>query len=109
MLIDLPQPGPVPRPDRVKVLAQAQGNMVKKDARGGPLMQNGVSTKISNKVFAISSISNRRQALAYFEVVRVSELEPKGTNPWRIASQKLEVQWEAGNWAVFGAAMGAAK
>lgn len=72
-------------------------------------MQNGVSTKISNKVFAISSISNRRQALAYFEVVRVSELEPKGTNPWRIASQKLEVQWEAGNWAVFGAAMGAAK
>ncbi|KAJ9132019.1 hypothetical protein NKR23_g11492 [Pleurostoma richardsiae] len=80
LIIELPQPGSAPRPDKAKVLSQGNGHMVKKDARGGPLIQNG--------------------GRAIFELVRLPELEAKGQNPWRISYQTVIVAWEKGNWAV---------
>lgn len=44
MLIELPQPkNGVTRPKTVQAVAYVNAYMVKREARGGPFMQNGVS------------------------------------------------------------------
>lgn len=37
------------------------------------------------------------QGQATIEVVRLSELEAKGVNPWRISSQSVTPAWVLGN------------
>jgi hypothetical protein len=84
IVIDLPQPGAArQRPDTASVKAQVNAHMVKRAARGGPLMQNG--------------------GLVHYELARIPELEEKGVNPWRVTKHQVAmIGWENGNQAVHG-------
>ncbi|RYO98814.1 hypothetical protein DL764_006977 [Monosporascus ibericus] len=74
ILIELPQPGQNSvRPESCKVVSHGGAHMV----RNGSLMHNG--------------------GLAYFEFVRLRDLEEKGLNPWRISKQKYDMAWQEGN------------
>ncbi|KAI5865855.1 hypothetical protein GGS23DRAFT_594024 [Durotheca rogersii] len=87
VLIELPQPAPgVARPDRCAATANVSGHMVRRTARGGPIMHNG-----------------GRYAL---ELVRLPELEARGLNPWRISSHATTLAWEDGSTDVMAAVSG---
>ncbi|KAI1251780.1 hypothetical protein MGN70_006349 [Eutypa lata] len=83
-LIELPQPSPSTssknspaRPDSCTVVAYGGAHMMRKGAEGGSLIHNG--------------------GIAYFEVVRLRDLEERGENPWRISKQRVVMLWEDGN------------
>ncbi|OTB17335.1 hypothetical protein K445DRAFT_315975 [Daldinia sp. EC12] len=77
-VIELPQPiNGVVRPDKAKVVAQVNGHMLRRAARGKPLMHNG--------------------GRYHLELVRLLELEKKGENPWRIKVQATVLGWEDGS------------
>ncbi|KAI1384151.1 uncharacterized protein F4822DRAFT_62599 [Hypoxylon trugodes] len=84
LLIKLPQPAKgVARPDKCSVVANVTGHLVRKAARGGPIMHNG-----------------GRYVL---DLVRLPELEQKGVNPWRISKQVTVLSWEDGSSDVMAA------
>ncbi|KAG4219961.1 hypothetical protein PC116_g31560 [Phytophthora cactorum] len=77
-VIELPQPANgVARPDKAKVVAQVNGHMLRRAARGKPFMHNG--------------------GRYHLELVRLPELEKKGENPWRIKVQATVLGWEDGS------------
>ncbi|KXJ91369.1 hypothetical protein Micbo1qcDRAFT_233882 [Microdochium bolleyi] len=81
MLIELPQPtNGATRPKTVAVAAYVNAHMVRRDARGGPMMHNG--------------------GRSYFELEHFQEIEDAGENPWRIRKMRVQPAWEDGNSAV---------
>ncbi|KAH7027586.1 uncharacterized protein B0I36DRAFT_327418 [Microdochium trichocladiopsis] len=85
MLIELPQPNRgSARPKTVQVVAYVNAHMVKRDARGGPMMHNG--------------------GRSYFELEHFQDIEDQGENPWRISQMRVRPAWEEGNTAVLDAA-----
>ncbi|KAI0843933.1 SnoaL-like domain-containing protein [Daldinia vernicosa] len=77
-VIELPQPTKgVSRPDRASVVAQVNGHMFRRAARGKPIMHNGGRYNL--------------------ELVRLPELEQKGENPWRISRHATVIGWEDGS------------
>ncbi|OTB05105.1 hypothetical protein M426DRAFT_10949 [Hypoxylon sp. CI-4A] len=84
VLIELPQPGKgVTRPDKCKVIANVEGHMFRRAARGGPMMHNG--------------------GRYHLDLVRLPELEAKGENPWRITRHGTHLVWEDGSTDVMAA------
>ncbi|KAI0895507.1 hypothetical protein F4806DRAFT_84462 [Annulohypoxylon nitens] len=78
VLIELPQPvNGVARPDKCRVIANVNGHLFRRAARGGPMMHNG-----------------GRYVL---DLVRLPELEKRGENPWRISRHEAVLSWEDGN------------
>ncbi|KAJ1327715.1 nuclear transport factor 2 family protein [Microdochium nivale] len=85
MLIELPQPtNGATRPKTVAVVAYVNAHMVRRDARGGPMMHNGGRT--------------------YFELEHSEKIEDAGENPWRISKMRVAPAWEEGNSAVLDVA-----
>ncbi|KAI1798763.1 SnoaL-like domain-containing protein [Daldinia bambusicola] len=77
-IIELPQPtNGAAKPDKASVIAQVNGHMLRRAARGKPFMHNGGRYQL--------------------ELVRLPELEKKGYNPWRISRQVTVVGWEDGS------------
>ncbi|KAI1375389.1 hypothetical protein F4677DRAFT_136673 [Hypoxylon crocopeplum] len=78
LVIELPQPVKgVVRPDKCMVVANVNGHLFRRAARGGPMMHNG-----------------GRYVL---DLVRLPELEQKGENPWRVSKQVTVATWEDGS------------
>ncbi|KAI8962581.1 hypothetical protein F5Y11DRAFT_347413 [Daldinia sp. FL1419] len=83
-VIELPQPTKgVARPNKASVIAQVNGHMFRRAARGKPFMHNGGRYNI--------------------ELVRLPELEKRGENPWRISRQATVIGWEDGSSDVMSA------
>ncbi|KAI1504852.1 hypothetical protein F5X99DRAFT_329255 [Biscogniauxia marginata] len=83
LLVELPQPGPAgstsaaPRPDTCSVVAYANAWLYHRDSEGGP------------------RVMVRRNGGRYeLQLVRVTELEEKGQNPWRISKQKMILAYQ---------------
>ncbi|GAB1310848.1 hypothetical protein MFIFM68171_01058 [Madurella fahalii] len=82
IIADLPQPAPgATRPEKVNVLAEANGAMVGLDETASPLTING--------------------GLLVAEVKRDIALENQGLNPWRITKYKVVKKWDSGDASVF--------
>ncbi|KAI1209667.1 uncharacterized protein F4807DRAFT_85714 [Annulohypoxylon truncatum] len=78
VLIELPQPVQgVARPDKCRAIANVNGHLFRRAARGGPMMHNG--------------------GRYILDLVRLPELEQKGENPWRVAKHAMVLSWENGS------------
>ncbi|KAI2469313.1 hypothetical protein F4781DRAFT_394838 [Annulohypoxylon bovei var. microspora] len=78
LLIELSQPVKgVARPEKCRVIANVNGHLFRRAARGGPMMHNG--------------------GRYILDLVRLPELEQKGENPWRIAKHATVLSWEDGS------------
>ncbi|KAI0881520.1 uncharacterized protein GGS22DRAFT_59195 [Annulohypoxylon maeteangense] len=78
LVIELPQPVQgATKPDKCRVIANVNGHLFRRTARGGPMMHNG--------------------GRYILDLVRLPELEKKGENPWRIAKHATVLTWEDGN------------